>query len=98
MKLSVALTNFSWPGEPSEFGEHLVSLANRLDRSAVDTLWVADHLLQADPDSSPDEPMLEAYTTLGFIACATTRIRVGTMVTAATYRSPALLLKAVTTL
>ena len=98
MKLSVALTNFSWSGEPSEFGERLISLANRLDRSAVDTLWVADHLLQADPDSSLDEPMLEAYTTLGFLGCATTRIRLGTMVTAATYRAAALLIKAVTTL
>jgi F420-dependent oxidoreductase-like protein len=98
MKLSVSVTNFSWPGDPSQFGEQLVSLATRLDRSAVDTLWVADHLLQADPDSSPDEPMLEAYTTLGFLACATTRIRLGAMVTAATYRSPALLIKAVTTL
>jgi alkanesulfonate monooxygenase SsuD/methylene tetrahydromethanopterin reductase-like flavin-dependent oxidoreductase (luciferase family) len=42
--------------------------------------------------------MLEAYTTLGFVACATTRIRLGTMVTTATYRSPALLIKVVTTL
>jgi alkanesulfonate monooxygenase SsuD/methylene tetrahydromethanopterin reductase-like flavin-dependent oxidoreductase (luciferase family) len=98
MKVSVALTNFSWSGGPTEYGEQLISLANRLDRSAVDTLWVADQLLQADPDSSMDEPVLEAYTSLGFLACATTRIRLGTMVTAATYRAPALLIKAVTTL
>jgi F420-dependent oxidoreductase-like protein len=98
MKVSVSLTNFSWPGEPNELGGNLISLAHRLDRSAVDTLWVADHLLQADPVSSPEEPMLEAYTALGFLACATTRIRLGAMVTAATYRSPALLIKAVTTL
>jgi alkanesulfonate monooxygenase SsuD/methylene tetrahydromethanopterin reductase-like flavin-dependent oxidoreductase (luciferase family) len=98
MKLSVAVTNFSWPGGHGEFGSYVASLAHRLDRSAIDTLWVADHLLQADPDSSSEEPMLEAYTTLGFLACARTRIRLGTMVTAATYRSPALLIKAVTTL
>ena len=42
--------------------------------------------------------MLEAYTTLGFLAGQSARIRLGTMVTAATYRSPGLLIKAVTTL
>jgi F420-dependent oxidoreductase-like protein len=59
---------------------------------------VPDHLLQADPASRLDEPMLEAYTALGYLAAATSRIRLGTMVTAATFRAPALLIKAVTTL
>jgi alkanesulfonate monooxygenase SsuD/methylene tetrahydromethanopterin reductase-like flavin-dependent oxidoreductase (luciferase family) len=59
---------------------------------------VPDHLLQADPASRLNEPMLEAYTTLGYLAAATSRIRLGTMVTAATFRAPALLIKAVTTL
>jgi alkanesulfonate monooxygenase SsuD/methylene tetrahydromethanopterin reductase-like flavin-dependent oxidoreductase (luciferase family) len=54
--------------------------------------------LQADPASRTDEPMLEAYTVLGYLAAATSRIRLGTMVTAATFRAPALLIKAVTTL
>ena len=57
-----------------------------------------DHLLQADPASRLDEPMLEAYTALGYLAAATSRIRLGAMVTAATFRAPALLIKAVTTL
>jgi alkanesulfonate monooxygenase SsuD/methylene tetrahydromethanopterin reductase-like flavin-dependent oxidoreductase (luciferase family) len=59
---------------------------------------VADHLIQADPSSRIDEPMLEAYTVLGFLAASTSRLRLGTMVTAATFRAPALLVKAVTTL
>jgi alkanesulfonate monooxygenase SsuD/methylene tetrahydromethanopterin reductase-like flavin-dependent oxidoreductase (luciferase family) len=59
---------------------------------------VPDHLLQADPASRLDEPMLEAYTALGYLAAVTSRIRLGTMVTAATFRAPALLIKAVTTL
>jgi F420-dependent oxidoreductase-like protein len=76
----------------------VTSVAETLDTTAVDTLWVADHLLQADPSSSLDEPMLEAYTTLGFLAAKTSRLRLGTMVTAATFRAPAVLIKAVTTL
>jgi alkanesulfonate monooxygenase SsuD/methylene tetrahydromethanopterin reductase-like flavin-dependent oxidoreductase (luciferase family) len=95
MKLSVSVTNYSWP---HSIDDRLAYLAGALDDTAVDTLWVPDHLLQADPASSPDEPMLEAYTTLGYLAAATTRIRLGTMVTAATFRAPALLIKAVTTL
>jgi F420-dependent oxidoreductase-like protein len=95
MKLSVSVTNYSWP---DSIGDRLAALARVLDDTAVDTLWVPDHLLQADPASRPDEPMLEAYTALGYLAAATSRIRLGTMVTAATFRAPALLIKAVTTL
>jgi alkanesulfonate monooxygenase SsuD/methylene tetrahydromethanopterin reductase-like flavin-dependent oxidoreductase (luciferase family) len=95
MKVSVSVTNYSWH-EPIH--ERLAALAAFLDGTAVDTLWVADHLLQADPSSATDEPMLEAYTALGYLAAATRRIRLGTMVTAATIRAPALLIKAVTTL
>jgi F420-dependent oxidoreductase-like protein len=95
MKLSVSVTNYSWPHST---GDYLTTLARALDQSAVHTLWLPDHLLQTDPASRLDEPMLEAYTTLGFLAAATSRIRLGTMVTAATFRAPALLIKAVTTL
>jgi F420-dependent oxidoreductase-like protein len=95
MKLSVSVTNYSWR---DQLHHRLASLASFLDDTTVDTLWVPDHLLQADPASSLDEPMLEAYTTLGYLAAATSRIRLGTMVTAATFRAPALLIKAVTTL
>jgi F420-dependent oxidoreductase-like protein len=95
MKLSVSVTNYSWP---QSIRHRLMTLACTLDETAVDTLWVPDHLLQADPASRLDEPMLEAYTALGYLAAPTSRIRLGTMVTAATFRAPALLIKAVTTL
>src|SRR5262245_1089555 len=98
MKLSVSVTNYSWPDGATAIREHLSSVAQALDGTAIDPLWLADHLMQADPNSSPDEAMLEAYTTLGFLAATTSRLRLGTMVTAATFRAPALLIKAVTTL
>lgn len=98
MKLSVSVTNYSWPNGPTSIREHLAGLAETVDRTAIDTLWVPDHLLQADPTNSREEPMLEAYTILGFLAAHTSRVRLGTMVTAATFREPAVLVKAVTTL
>ena len=68
------------------------------DEAGLDTVWVVDHLIQADPMSMPDSEMLEAYTTLGLLAAHTRRVRLGTMVTAVTYRPPAMVIKAVTTL
>jgi alkanesulfonate monooxygenase SsuD/methylene tetrahydromethanopterin reductase-like flavin-dependent oxidoreductase (luciferase family) len=98
MKLGISITNYSWPGGPDALARHVVDLARHVDEAGVDTLWVADHLLQMDPNASIDEPMLEAYSTLAFIAGVTRQVQLGTMVTWATIRSPALLIKTVTTL
>ena len=77
---------------------HLADVVRAADDGGLDTVWVADHLLQAAPGTSPDDPMLEALTTLGFLAGRSERVRLGTMVAAVTYRAPALLIKAVTSL
>lgn len=95
MKLSIGVTDFSWP---DKLADRLGSVAVAAEDAGLDTLWVADHLLQADPNSVPDSAMLEAYTTLGYLAARTSRIGLGTMVSAVTFRPPALLIKAVTTL
>ncbi|SEF18006.1 LLM class F420-dependent oxidoreductase [Jiangella alba] len=96
MKVSISVTNYTWPG--GGLTDELTRVVRTADHAGIDTLWVADHLLQGDPTAQLDDPMLEAYTTLGYLAGQTERIRLGTMVSAATYRSPALLIKAVTTL
>ena len=99
MRISIAVTNYSWPGGPDRLGSELARLVRGADRAGVDTVWVVDHLLQADPTAPPgDTEMLEAYTTLGFLAAQTERVRLGTMVSGVTFRPPALLVKAVTTL
>jgi F420-dependent oxidoreductase-like protein len=98
MKISIAVTNYSWPGGTERLAKELLRVARRADIGGIDTLWVADHLVQMDPNARLEEPMLEAYTTLGFLGAATERLRLGTMVTWATIRPPALLIKAVTTL
>jgi F420-dependent oxidoreductase-like protein len=95
MRVSINITNYSWPGP---LAEALATVVGAADEAALDTVWVADHLLQADPTSTPDAAMLEAYTTLGFLAARTRRVRLGAMVTAATFRPATLLIKAITTL
>lgn len=96
MRVSINVTNYSWPGNRP--GDELGRLARTADEAGIDTVWVADHLFQADPALPDDADMLEAYTTLGFLAARTERVRIGTMVSAVTMRAPALLVKAVTTL
>jgi F420-dependent oxidoreductase-like protein len=98
MKISISLTNYSWSADSRDLSRHLLEVAGKAEAGGVDTLWVPDHLLQMDPTSDIGEPMLEAYSTLAFLACATERVRLGTMVTWASIRPPALLVKAVTTL
>jgi F420-dependent oxidoreductase-like protein len=96
MRISLSLSNYSWPD--GAFGAQLARVVRTADAAGLDTVWVPDHLLQADPSSRLEAEMLEAYTALGFLAAQGGRIRLGAMVTAATYRSPGLLVKAVTTL
>jgi F420-dependent oxidoreductase-like protein len=98
MRISLSITNFSWSPSPADIADRLAEVARAADDGGLDTIWVADHLLQADPGSSPDAEMLEAYTTLAYLAARTRRVRLGTMVTGVTFRPPALLIKAVTTL
>jgi F420-dependent oxidoreductase-like protein len=98
MRLSLNITNYSWPGGPESLGSDLVGVVRAADAGEIDTVWVADHLLQADPTAVPDSEMLEAYTALGFLAAQTERVRLGTMVSAVTFRAPSLLIREVTTL
>jgi F420-dependent oxidoreductase-like protein len=94
----MSVTNFSW--RDGALATRLAEIARAADDGGLDGLWVADHLLQADPyGARPGETeMLEAYTTLGYLAAVTSRVRLGTLVTGVTFRPPALLVKAVTTL
>lgn len=98
MRISMNITNYSWRGDHEGPARELGRIARAADDAGLDTVWVADHLLQADPKAPTDAEMLEAYTTLGFLAAVTERVRLGTMVTGVTFRPPGLLLKAVTTL
>jgi F420-dependent oxidoreductase-like protein len=79
-------------------GETLAQIATKADEVGFDSEWVMDHFFQIEHIGPNTDPMLEAYTTLGFMAGVTNHVLLGTMVTGAIYRAPALLIKAVTTL
>jgi F420-dependent oxidoreductase-like protein len=100
VRLSLSVTNFSWRAERGGLAAGLSRIVHAADQGGLYGVWVSDHLLQVDPyGARPGETeMLEAYTTLGFLAGRTEHVRLGTMVTGVTFRPPALLVKAVTTL
>ena len=76
----------------------LRDLGAAADAVGLDHLFLMDHHLQMDFVGPPDDPVLEGYTALGFLAALTTRVRLGLLVTGVTYRHPGILAKQVATL
>jgi F420-dependent oxidoreductase-like protein len=68
------------------------------DEVGFDSIWVMDHFFQIRGLGRPEEPMLEGWTTLGFMAAQSTRASLGLMVGGVHYRHPGLWVKAATTL
>jgi len=98
MNLDLHVPRFTWPGGPAAIGPTLSDLAQTAEALGVRTLSVMDHWFQMEAFWPAEEPMLEGYTTLSFVAARTERLRVRLLVGGVTYRHPGLLAKTVTTL
>jgi len=98
MDLDFHLWRFDWAGGPEHIAAGVSDLARRAEALGVRTLSVMDHFFQMEAVKPADDPMLEGYTALGYVAGRTTTLRLRTLVTGVTYRHPGLLAKTVTTL
>jgi F420-dependent oxidoreductase-like protein len=98
MRIGLQVPSFTWESGEAGIGETFAGVAKRAEDAGFYSLWVMDHFFQIPGVGRPEEPMLEGYTALGFAAAATSRIKLGTMVTGNTYRNPGMLIKTVTTL
>ena len=98
MNLDLHVPRFTWPGGPDAIGPTLTTLALTAEALGVRTLSVMDHWFQMEAFWPAEEPMLEGYTTLSFVAAKTERLRVRLLVGGVTYRHPGLLAKTITTL
>jgi len=98
VNLGLHYWNFSTPSDPASIAPTLAETARIADQAGLSSFTVMDHYFQMDGMASADEPMLEAYTTLGYVAALTQRMTLGVLVTGVMYRHPGLLAKIVTTL
>lgn len=98
MRLGLAIADFTWPGSPQTIATALRAIATTAEDVGFTRIGVMDHLWQVGVVGSAEREMLEAYTTLGYLAAATSQVDLLTLVTAAVYREPGLLAKMVTTL
>jgi len=98
MRIGLQVPSFTYPGGDEAIRSTFTEIAKQADTAGFYSLWVMDHFFQIRGIGQPEEPMLEGYTTLGYAAGITQRIKLGTMVTGVVYRYPGILIKTATTL
>ncbi|MBY5162723.1 LLM class F420-dependent oxidoreductase [Salsipaludibacter albus] len=99
MDLGLHYFTFSTPGDPSAIAPTLAETARIADQGGVAAFSLMDHFFQMETGGmTADEPMLEGYTSLGYVAALTERMTLGLLVTGVMYRVPGVLAKTVATL
>ena len=97
MKIGLQIPDFTGPGA-ARLGADLATVARTADDAGFEFISVMDHFFQIGAVGPPEHDMLEAYTTLGYLAACTSRAKLVTLVTGAVYRHPGILAKIVSTL
>jgi len=98
VKIGLQIPDFTTPDGPPRLGADLATVARTADEGGFEFIAVMDHFFQIRGVGPAEREMLEAYTTLGYLAACTSRAKLLTLVTGAVYRHPGVLAKIVTTL
>src|SRR5881409_1583082 len=98
MKLGLHIAMTNWAVGAGRLGATLGEVVEAAEAAGFDAISVADHVWLHPIVGGPEASQVEAYTTLGFIAARTRRVRLLALATAVSYRHAGLLGKAVTTL
>jgi F420-dependent oxidoreductase-like protein len=98
VKIGLQIPDFTTPDGPPRLGADLATVARTADEGGFEFIAVMDHFFQIASVGLPEQEMLEAYTTLGYLAACTSRAKLLTLVTGAIYREPGILAKIITTL
>jgi F420-dependent oxidoreductase-like protein len=98
MQLGIHVVEFTVPDVPAGIAPELRRVAASVEAAGLADLSVMDHWFQMEAMFPAEDPMMEGYSTLAFLAAHTESVRLGLLVTGVTYRHPGLLAKTVTTL
>jgi F420-dependent oxidoreductase-like protein len=98
VKIGLHVADFTFPSGPQGLADDLTRVVTAAEEAGFARVSVMDHLWQIGVLGPPEHEMLEAYTTLGYLAARTERVELLAWVTAVTYREPGMLAKLVTTL
>ena len=97
MELGIHFIDFL-PGDATQLAPALLSTATAAEEIGATMFTLADHFFQMENVGRAEDPFLEGYTSLGYLAGRTANITLALLVTGVTYRHPGLLAKTVTTL
>ncbi len=86
------------PGDPARLGPTMADAAKAAEQGGATLFTLADHFFQMENLGRAQDPFLECYTSLGFLAGQTSTIELSVLVNGVTYRYPGVLAKAITTL
>jgi F420-dependent oxidoreductase-like protein len=93
------LPSFTFPQRPNEnVFEVARDLAVVAEAEGFESIWLMDHLFQIPVVAPETDPILECWTTLAALATATKRVRLGTLVSAVSFRPPSVVAKIIATL
>ena len=98
MDIGFHIANFTWDVPDHQLAPTLARAATEAETSGIKRITVMDHFWQIRGIGTPEKPMLEGYTALGFLAAHTKSVLLHTLVTGVIYREPAILAKQITTL
>src|ERR1700733_12836397 len=98
MKIGLHIVTWDWPGGTRSIGPTLAGIGEAAEEAGLTDISVMDHWFQMEALAPATEPMMEGYTTLGFLAAHTSTVTLGLLVTGVTYRYPGLLAKTVAAL
>jgi F420-dependent oxidoreductase-like protein len=98
MDIGIHFMNFDLAGGPERLRTHARDTALAAEAAGCTMFTCMDHYFQMEAFTCAEDPMLEGYTTLGYVAGLTEKMRLGLLVTGVSYRYPGLLAKIVTTL
>lgn len=100
MYIGLQIPSFKVPGGTAAIRPMLKQVVTTAESAGFYSLWVMDHFYQIKGLFGEDytDPMLESYTTLGYIAGLTEKAYLGVLVTGVIYRYPSVLMKIINTL